>query len=66
MTDAILSSAQPCNAHCARVRVHVCVWGGGAGGRVQGRDLHAQISPELSRIDQNDHANHANCGMRLD
>ena len=36
MTDAILSSAQPCNAHCARVRVHVCVWGGGGGGEGAG------------------------------
>ena len=57
MTDAILSSAQPCNFHSARVRVHVCVRG------MQGRDLHAKISPELSRVDQN---YHANCGMRLD
>ena len=38
-TDAILSSAQPCHVHCARVRVRVCVaWGGGE----QGRDWHAQ------------------------
>ena len=56
-TGAILSSTQPCHIHCARVRVRVCVCGG-----EQGWGWHAQISPELSRSDEN---YHANCGMRL-
>ena len=43
-TDAILSSAQPCHVHCARVRVRVCVWGGGTGAGLACTNLTGTLS----------------------